>query len=122
MKLISLLLAILTWFTIYAIQHNIRLGRPGVTVTKTLEKLPITVMKTAADIRAWRVIPSEVDIVVKGPPEAINSLTYKDVEVYINLTDVVEAQGLVKKVLVLVPPNVNIVEVKPPEVKIEPVK
>lgn len=120
--MISLLLAIMIWFAIYAFQHDIRLGKSLMEQTRVFQNHPITVMKTAADVHSYRVIPSEVDVVLRGPPQIIKSITDYDIEVYINMTDVVDAERLEKKVIVIPPADVKVVEVKPPIVRIEKVK
>lgn len=119
-KLVALLLASLIWFTIYSVQHDVQFGRFSAhQQIRTFYRHPITVMKTAADTYGYRVMPSEVDVTLKGPAELINSLTEKDIEVYINLTDVVDAERLKKKVLVFPPEGVVVVEIKPQFVIIE---
>jgi hypothetical protein len=122
LKLISLVLATAVWFTIYAFQHDIRWGKSLMEQTRVFERHPITVMKNAADSHAYRFIPSEVDVVLRGPSQVINSITERDIEVYINLTDVVDAEKLVKKVIVIPPEDIKVVEVRPPVVRIEKIK
>lgn len=122
LKIISLLLAVMIWFAIYAFQHDIRFGRSFMEQTRIFEKHPITVMKNAADSHSYKFIPSEVDVVLRGPPHVIKSINEQDIEVYINLTDVVDAEQLVKKVIVIPPEDVKVVEIKPPVVRIEKIK
>lgn len=123
-KFISLVLASMIWFTIFAMQRNLRIGQPDPAnaMVRTFVKHPITVMRTAADVRSFRVVPSEVDVTVSGPAAIVQSLTDREVEVYINLTDVLDAEGLIKKVQIFTPQSVNVIEVRPPDVRIERVR
>lgn len=123
-KFFSLVLASMIWFTIYAMQRNLRIGQldPANEMVRIFAKHPITVMRTAADVRSFRVVPSEVDVTVSGPPAIIQSLAERDVEVYINLTDVLDAEGLIKRVQIFTPQNVKTVEVHPADVRIERVR
>ncbi|MCX7872685.1 MAG: CdaR family protein [Verrucomicrobiae bacterium] len=122
LKVISLLLAIMIWFAIYAFQHDIRFGKSLMEQTRSFPNHPITVMKTAADVNSYRVVPSDVDVVLRGPPQIMESLTEHDIEVYINLTDVVDAEKIEKKVIVIPPENVKVVDIKPSVVRIEKIK
>jgi len=76
-------------------------------------------MKTALDSHGYSVTPSEVEVIIRGPANILNSLTEKDIEVYINLTDVVDVVRLRKKVLIFVPEGVTVVNVNPPFVTVE---
>jgi hypothetical protein len=51
-------------------------------------------MKTATDPRSYKITPSEVDVTVRGMPDILNSLNEKDIEVYVNLTDILEVKNL----------------------------
>ncbi|MGC8743638.1 MAG: CdaR family protein [Verrucomicrobiia bacterium] len=118
-KIISFLIAVFIWFAIYSLQHDVRLSRNHNLVTKTFHNHPITVMKAALDSHGYRVNPSEVEVILRGPANILNSLTEKDIEVYINLTDVVDVVRLRKKVLIFVPEGVTVVNVNPPFVTVE---
>lgn len=104
LKLFSLVLATMIWFAIFGAQNNLRPDRPVLgTVTRKFERVPITVMKSAADLRAFRVEPGTVEVTVSGPLAKVQALTPSQLEVFISLTDVNDTVGLTKKILVHVP-------------------
>jgi len=118
-KLGALVLAILIWFTIYSIQHDVRFSKSFTPQTRTFVNHPIAVMKTATDTRSYKIIPDEVNVTVRGTPDIINSMTEKDIEVYVNLTDILESEKFKKKVIVSPPEGVTVLNVEPRYVTIE---
>ena len=121
LKLFSFVLATMIWFTIKI--QDTRTERDNVVaVTREFTRHPITVMKSAADQRGFRVVPSMVDVVVSGRAELIQSLEEKNVEIYINLTDTHDIEGLNKPVQAFAPPGVTVIRVNPPTVQIERVR
>lgn len=122
LKLFSLVLATMIWFAIFGAQSNLRVDRPVLgTVTRKLEQVPITVMKSAADLRAFRVEPNAVEITVSGPLAKVQALTPQQVEVFINLTDMSDTVGPTKKILVHLPADIALLGVVPTEARITPV-
>ncbi|KAF0178226.1 MAG: hypothetical protein FD161_1973 [Limisphaerales bacterium] len=122
LKLFSLVLATMIWFAIFGAQNNLRPSQPALgTVTRKIEHVPITVMKSAADLRAFRVEPSQIDVTVRGPIAEVQALTARQLEVFINLTDVHDTAGLNKKILVHTPPGIAVVAVSHTEAGITPV-
>ncbi|MBI5800629.1 MAG: hypothetical protein HZA92_07865 [Verrucomicrobia bacterium] len=121
LKLFSLVLATMIWFAIFGAQNNLRPDRPVLgTVTRKFEHVPITVMKSAADLRAFRVEPGTVEVTVSGPLAKVQALTPRQLEVFISLTDVNDTAGLNKKILVHVPPDIALLNVSPTEATITP--
>ncbi len=119
LKFFSLILATMIWFAIFGAQNNLRPDRPGHGfVTHKIEHVPITVMKSAADLRAFRVEPSHIDVTVRGPIGEVQALTARQLEVFINLTDVNDVAGLNKKILVHAPAGIAVVEVSQTEVRV----
>jgi YbbR domain-containing protein len=80
--------------------------------------LPVLVVSAAADVRAFRVRPAEVDVTVRGEREVLDRLTEKDVRITVDLTDIAAARSLLKHVNVSTPPGVTLVSVTPPDVDI----
>ncbi len=122
LKLFSLVLATMIWFAIFGAQNNLRVDRAALgTVTRKLERVPITVMKSAADLRAFSVEPSAVAITINGPLAKVQALTPQQVEVFINLTDMSDTVGPTKKILVHLPADIALLDVTPTEARIAPV-
>ena len=121
LKLFSLVLATMIWFAIFGAQSNLRPSQPSLgTVTRKIERVPITVMQSAADFRAFRVEPSHIEVTVRGPIAEVQALTARQLEVFINLTDVQDTTGLNKKILVHTPAGVAVVQVSHTEARITP--
>lgn len=121
LKLFSLVLATMIWFAIFSAQNAPRADRPLLgNISINLRQVPITVMKSAGDLRGFRVEPSTVDVTLNGPLAKAQALTPSHLEVFINLTDVSDTVGLTKKILVHVPPEFTVVKVSPAEVRIVP--
>ena len=98
LKLFSIVLATMIWFAIFGAQNNLRPDRPLIgNVTREFHQVPITMMKSASDLRGFRVEPSVVDITVNGPLGKAQALTPRGLEVFIDLTDVRDTVGLTKK-------------------------
>lgn len=122
LKLFSLVLATMIWFAIFGAQTTLRPDRPALgTVTRKFERVPITVMKSAADLRAFRVEPGTVEITVSGPIGKVQALTPSQLEVFISLTDVNDTVGATKKILVHIPHDIALLNVSPTEASITPV-
>lgn len=119
LKLFSLVLATMIWFAIYGAQTKLRPDRPLLgTTTREFHQVPITVMKSAADLRAFHVEPNVLDVTVSGPLAKVQALTPRQLEVFINLTDVSDTVGQTKKILVHVPPDFTVVKVSHTEANI----
>ena len=113
LKFFSLLLATMIWFAIS--------GTPLGTMTRKIEHVPITVMKSASDPRAFNVEPSHVDVTVRGPIADVQALTAQRLEVFINLSDVNDTAGLKKQIIVRTPAGIAVVLVSHAEARIVPV-
>jgi YbbR domain-containing protein len=121
LKLFSLVLATMIWFAIAGAQLNLRSDRPGLgTLTRKIESVPITVMQSANDFRAFRVEPNVIDVTVRGPIAEVQALTARQLEVFINLTDVHDTAGLNKKILVHTPGGIGVVQVSHTEARVTP--
>ncbi|HYV27687.1 MAG TPA: CdaR family protein [Candidatus Eisenbacteria bacterium] len=122
LKMFSLALATLIWFTVkFAIRNEMNVARTALapTTQRVFEKLPITVMTAAGESRGFKVEPESVKVVVSGEAVALQILKERDIEVYVNLTDVQDAKGLRKRIEVYTPPGVGLVRVVPPDVSVE---
>lgn len=120
LKLFALAMAILIWATV---QFAIRKGITGVTqsgaqVMRTFQDLPVLVVSTAADVRAFRVNPARVDVTVRGEKEIMRQLVEKELRVTVDLSEIASAHDLRKHVDVAMPPGVALVSVAPPDVDV----
>jgi YbbR domain-containing protein len=114
LKLFSVLLAALIWYTIRSSIGPFNLTR------REYRHVPITVMTTAAETRAFRVDPSEVKVTLSGELNRLQGLKDGDIVAFVNLTDIQRTAGLVKPIEVHTPAGISVVSVDPPDVRVEP--
>lgn len=121
-KVCSLLLAIMIWHVVNTWQQGGQFRSPGVApaAERAFNRMPITVMKSADNERGFRVEPSRVDVLLRGAPDVVNKLSVRDVQVFIDLTDVSDASNLLKRVQVHHPPGLTVSRVTPAEVRVQP--
>src|SRR5881628_2504204 len=120
LKLFSLVLAILIWFTIsLAIQKEVSPVPTPIqpTMERTFFNLPVLTMSSAEDVRNFRVTPKEVEVTVQGEAKLLQSLSFKDVRVMVDLTGI-EAGHVRRRVQVSTPAGVTHVHVSPQEVEV----
>jgi hypothetical protein len=110
-KLTALLLAMLVWFVIEVGHYRgTSAGRDQI-----LSAQPVMVLKAPEDQRAFRVRPSQVNLVVKGTKD----LGTGDLEVFVDLTKVSDVEGGLARVQVRGPDAAEVIEVKPKWVRLE---
>jgi len=121
-KMASVIVAILIWMTIHSnIEGSFSSFKlPETHVSSTLSRsLPVYVISTASDMRAFAITPGEVEVTVRGDDKVLNDLQLTDVQVFVNLLDVKDAKSFRKKVTVHTPPTVAVAKVVPEEVTVE---
>jgi|GEM_PF-1053508 len=119
-KVASFVLATLVWFTIHdVIQHAVPILPPSVSTTiHTLPPHSITVMTAAADSRGFSVTPSETVVTLSGPASSLEKVSARDVQVFVDLTDVQDVKDLVQKIQVYPPPGLKVLDVTPGSVRV----
>jgi YbbR domain-containing protein len=121
LKLFSLALATVIWTTVtLAIKNEVSplpaLGIP--TDVRTFYNLPVLVLSSAGDVRAVKVEPEQVAITVQGEPKILQNLQGKEIRALADLTGIVAASNLTRRIEVSAPAGVTHVRIVPPEVKI----
>ena len=123
LKVFSLFLAALIWYVIDSSSDQSKARFPDnpfrVTPSRDFRR-PIAVHTSPSSQQFFRIEPAEVDVTVEGDGATLEKLTARDVEVYLRLTDVPEAQGSFP-VEVRLPPRVSLKQVSPHQVQVEPV-
>ena len=119
-KLFSIVLATVIWFTVRpAGRESSRPGNPLIgSVPRSFTNLPVVVMSSAADVRAFRVNPDVVSVKVSGSSDVVAALTERDIRVTVDLTEIESARGLQARVAVAVPPGVTFIKATPPQVDV----
>ncbi len=110
LKLLSLGLAVLIWFTL-----SLASQKEGGTTRQVFHALPVAVVSATDDVRNFRVSPGSVEVTVQGDASTVHDLHSKDLRVFVDLTGVATARELSKRINVAVPPGVMLVEVVPAE-------
>jgi YbbR domain-containing protein len=114
-KLFSLFLALVIWFTV----HNIYMESQTLPVVAgapaTFEK-QILIISSAADVRNFRVAPDVVTVTVRGPSAVMEVLQASQIRATVDLTDIVGAKDLSRRVEVSAPAGVTLVSVQPNKV------
>ncbi len=120
LKLFSVLLAFLLWFTVsFAIRNRIPPAAPGVILAeRTFTELPVVVMSSASDVRSFRVEPQQVEVVVQGDSAILNNLRDEDIKVRVDLTGIESAQSLTKRIEVATPIGVTPTQIRPENVRV----
>jgi YbbR domain-containing protein len=122
LKLFSLALAVLTWFTIrFAIAKEVSpVGSLVLSATAqvTFPNLPVVILSSAQDVRNFKVNPQEVEVTVQGDPKVLRTLRSKDIRVLVDLTGIATAGGMRKRIEVSTPAGITHVRIDPDEVQV----
>ena len=125
LKLFSLALASLTWFTVnIAIKKDIS---PVASLSlapveqMVLRDLPIVVLSQADETRHFSVSPKTVDVTLQGDITTLRNLRKQEVRVLVNLSDAGVSQDFHRKIEVSTPAGVAHVGVDPEEVQVKSV-
>jgi len=124
LKLFSLALAVLVWkFVNEAVKKKVPPARGPEAVIQplhrqTFHRLPVVVMSSAADVRSFRVDPSEVAVTIQGEPDLVDKVQPKEIHPLVDLTGIESASDLRKRIDVATPAGITLLRVDPPEVEI----
>ncbi len=122
LKLFSLALAALAWFTVDVSLQNSGSAKPTLSL-KTLSTatftVPVVVMSSAEDVRSVKVNPKEVEVTVQGESKILQQVQAKDIRVFVDLTVIEAAHDDLKvRIEVSTPAGVSQVKVSPEEVQV----
>ena len=119
-KMFSVALATVIWFTVRPVSREG--ARPGnllvASVPRSFTNLPVVIMSSAADVRAYRVNPEMVNVTVSGSSDVVAALTERDIRVTVDLTEIESARVLQARVVVAVPPGVTFIKANPGQVSV----
>ena len=122
LKLFSLGLAVLTWFTISsAIQQGHDSISPldmGSQVSRAFSGVPVVVLSSSSQAGRFRIQPETVDLTVEGDATVVNHLQDRDLRVVVDLIGIEAAHDVVKRLDVSKPAGVARVKVVPEEVQV----
>jgi ubiquinone biosynthesis protein UbiJ len=113
LKLFSLALAILIWFTVtFVSQKDVR------TDTRVLVNLPVSLLSSVEDVHNFKVNPDRVKVTVQGDFETLQRLQSEGVRARVDLTGIAAVRELRKPVEVSVPAGVTFLRVVPDHVQV----
>lgn len=113
LKLFSLALAILIWFTVtFVSQKDVR------TDTRVLVNLPVSLLSSVEDVHNFKVNPDRVKVTVQGDFETLQRLQSEGVRARVDLTGIAAGHELRKPVEVSVPAGVTFLRVVPDHVQV----
>lgn len=123
LKLFSLGLAVLVWFTLNSMGNQKEALTPHLPPLQPIEQrtfsnIPVAVVSSADDSRTFRINPKQVDVTVAGDPNIVKGLYNHDIRVLVDLTGIEAAHDLRKRIEVSTPAGVTRVRVEPEEVQV----
>ncbi|HEX5220415.1 MAG TPA: CdaR family protein [Verrucomicrobiae bacterium] len=108
-KILSLGLAVAIW---WGIRPSI--DDDGASV-RTFSEIPIQIVSSTTDVRAFRVDPEKVSITVQGPSQMINVLTYREIRAFVDVTSADTSQNFNRPLRIATPPGITLMRVEPAE-------
>jgi hypothetical protein len=113
LKLFSLALAVLIWFTVtFVSQKEVRIE------PRVFSHLPVSILSATEDVRNFKVSPTEVAVIVQAGVETLQNLRSKDIRAMVDLTGIAAVHELSKPVEVSVPAGVAFIRVVPDHVQV----
>jgi YbbR domain-containing protein len=122
LKLFALVLATLIWISIQ-IKINKAIQPPtspmGAVSERVFDRHAVSVLTDAENKAAFKLDPSEVSITVKGNITVVETLLADDIQAFVDLTQPPPGPDFINKVAVHTPPDVVLVQVVPPNVRVQ---
>jgi YbbR domain-containing protein len=124
LKLFSLMLATLIWFTVvYWRDNDFRLSQAfssSPLAPRVFSRLPLSVLTRPGDGKVYRLFPAEVTVTVAGDQAVLDDLVKKDIRAYVDLSNVGHLDVSSQLVKLHIPlSGVIPVKVVPPVVRVE---
>jgi YbbR domain-containing protein len=115
-KLLSLLLAALTWLTIETALRREQMLRQTPVIgsfSRTFPSIPITLLTASTNANHFRIDPSTVSVDVSGPADQLQKLQERDIHVYIDLSDVGDEKLVRRTIQAQVPKDLKVDNLNP---------
>lgn len=119
LKLFSLVLAVLIWFTVH-FSINKDVSPWAAVIGRTADEAVVTVPVNPPllDGRAVSVIPQQVQVTLRADPKLLKELRIDDIHAQVNLADVELASGLRRPIEMVLPQGIAYTHLVPPEVEV----
>jgi hypothetical protein len=122
LKLFSLALALLIWFTVdMAMNKEAGSVKPLPALPGeecSFSSVPVLVTLAAEDSRNFRVQPREAKVTVRGDARTIKKLQARDIRLVVDLTGIAAAHDMTKRIEASAPAGVTRIKVEPEEVQV----
>jgi YbbR domain-containing protein len=121
-KLLSLLLAALTWLTIKtAFERDQTLQEtPVITESRrNFPAIPITLLTAAGNTKVYRVDPTSVSVELGGTLVGLSKLQERDIHVYVDVSDAGDEKRFRRSIQIRVPDGLEVSRLIPVRASIE---
>ena len=115
-KLLSLLLAALTWLTIETALKREQVLRQTPVVGsyfRDFPALPVTLLTASTNTNHFRIDPSTASVRVSGPADQLQKLQEPDIHVYIDLSDIGDEKQVRRPIRADVPKELKVDNLNP---------
>jgi len=122
LKFFSIALAILTWLavSIPLRQKPVEVpGKPDLSERPFFD-VPVNIVSSDSDVRAFKVRPSEVNVTVRGASNVLENLKRENVRVQVDLTSTEAMPGMRRRLDVITPTGVSSMLIDPDQVEVIP--
>jgi YbbR domain-containing protein len=113
-KLLSVLLAVLTWITIDATLRKDSEQTPVITSShREFTPIPVTLLTSPRNTNQFRISPASVSVDVSGNADDLKKLQVEQIEAFVDATTVQDEREVRKEIQVRTPPDVRVEKVDP---------
>jgi hypothetical protein len=112
-KVLSLGLAVAIWLTVRA-----AIDERGGSTVRTYDNIPVQIVSSTTDVRAFHVDPGKVSITVQGPTTMINVLTEREIRCFVDITSADTSQNFNRPLRIATPPGITLMRVEPGDVTV----
>ena len=122
LKVVSLALATLTWMAVtFSREKQVIEVKGSPTLAKrTFFDLPIFIVSADTNVSAFKAKPSEVDVAVQGDGDSLKTLESSQLRVLVDLTGALPATNSMRRINVITPPGITLLQLTPEETEIIP--
>ena len=114
----SVFMAIGIWLTVNKFSEE---GAPPpglLSQQNTYTNVPVSAVLGATTSHGMRIVPDTVTVTVSGSPDVMASFDPENLHAIVNLTGIVSAHGLSRRVEVATPPRITLLHVDPQNVTV----
>jgi YbbR domain-containing protein len=121
-KLLSLLLAALTWLTIKTAFERDQTLRETPVVTesrRSFPSIPVTLLTSAANPNVYRTEPKTIAVDLGGTLSGLSKLQERDIHVYVDVSDAGDEKSFRRSIQVRVPDEIEVLHYTPTHASVE---